>query len=192
VCHTQESAPAVTLEAISENCAISIRNLQSGNNVMVIPSVPQRSNVDNSGEVGEGEGGEGEGREGEGGEGDGGEGEGGEGEGGEAKGREGKGEGEDAKGGEGEGEGGEAKGVEGEGEGGDAKDGEGQGERTDGPGNTRELVAESIMEAAAITSAKAPAPPATILSMRVADFDDAILGILMGECGADCETWPCE
>jgi hypothetical protein len=128
----------VTLEAISENCAISIRNLQSGNNVMVIPSVPQRSNVDNSGEVGEGEGGEGEG------------------------------------------------------EGGDAKDGEGQGERTDGPGNTRELVAESIMEAAAITSAKAPAPPATILSMRVADFDDAILGILMTECGADCETWPCE
>ena len=187
MCHTQESAPAVTLEAISENCAISIRNLQSGNNVMVIPSVPQRSNVDNSGEVGEGEG-----REGECGEGDGGEGEGGEDEGGEAKGREGKGEGEDAKGGEGEGEGGEAKGVEGEGEGGDAKDGEGQGERTDGPGNTRELVAESIMEAAAITSAKAPAPPATILSMRVADFDDAILGILMTECGADCETWPCE
>ena len=63
----------MTLEAISENCAISIRNLQSGNNVMVIPSVPQRSNVDNSGVVGEGEGGEGEGREGEGGEGEGGE-----------------------------------------------------------------------------------------------------------------------
>ena len=134
----------MTLEAISENCAISIRNLKSVNNAMVIASVPQHSNVDNSGEVGEGEGGE-------------------------------------------------AKGVEGEGEGGDAKDGEGQGERTDGPGNTRELVAESIMEAArAIASAKAPAPPATILSMRVADFDDAILGILMGECGADCETWPCE
>jgi hypothetical protein len=175
----------MTLESISGNCAIAIRNLQSGNNVMVIASVPQRSNVDNSGE--------GEGGEGEGGEGEGGEGEGGEGEGGEAKGREGEGEGEDAKGEEGEGEGGEAKGVEGEGEGGDAKDGEGQGERTDGPGKTRELVAESIMEAArAITSAKAPAPPATILSMRVADFDYAILGILMSECGADCETWPCE
>ena len=41
-------------------------------------------------------------------------------------------------------------------------------------------------------SVVAPAPPATILSIRVADFDDAILGILMSECGADCEEWPCE
>ena len=114
------------------------------------------------------------------------EGEGGEGEGGEAKGGEVESEGE--------GEGGEAKGGEGKGEGGDAKGGEGQGERTDGPGNARELVQpnQSWKQLGRVLQRKRPRHRLRFCLCEWLTLGDAILGILMSECGAECETWPCE